>query len=68
MQGKQKRLCGLIMKPNCVGVFVLESMQIRRSDGNGRAAFLDFYTLRPVFNKVRFQDPCGRSAKMVQYT
>ena len=35
------------------------------------AAFLDFYTLRPSFNKVRFQaprlqDPCGRSAKTMQ--
>ena len=33
----------------------------------GRAAFLDFSTLRPVFKKVRFQDPCGRSAKTMQY-
>ena len=34
--------------------------------------FSDFYTLRPVFKKVRFQalhfqDPCGRSAKTMQY-
>ena len=39
---------------------------------NGRAAFSEFSALRPVFKKVcfqalRFQDPCGQSAKMVQY-
>ena len=33
---------------------------------------MDFSTLRPVFNKMcfqslRFQDQCGRSAKMMQY-
>ena len=34
---------------------------------NARAAFSDFSTLRPVFKKVRFQDPYGRSAKTMQY-
>ena len=39
-------------------------MQIRRPHENGRAAFSDFSTLRPIFKKVcfrglRFQDPCG---------
>ena len=54
------------------GVNVLESMRIRHPHGNGRAAFSDFSTLRPVFKKVRFQalrfrDSYGRSAKMMQY-
>ena len=54
------------------GVIVSESMQIRCPHENGRAVFLDFSTLRPVFKKVcfqalRFQDPCGRSAKTTQY-
>ena len=48
-------------------VIVLESMQIRRPHENGRAVFSDFSTLRPVFKKVRFQDPYGRSAKTMQY-
>ena len=53
-------------------VIVLESMRIRRPHENGRAAFLDFSTLRPVFKKVRFQtlhfqNPYGRSAKTMQY-
>ena len=39
---------------------------IRRPHENGRAAFSDFSTLRPVFKKVRFRDPCGRSAKTMQ--
>ena len=42
-------------------------MQIHRPHENRRAAFSDFSTLRPVFKKVRFQDPCGRSAKTIQY-
>ena len=47
-------------------------MRIRHPHENGRAAFLDFSTLRPVFKKVRFQglcfqDLCGRSAKTMQY-
>ena len=54
------------------GVIVLESMRIRRPHENGRAAFSDFSTLRPIFKKVRFQalrfqDPYGRSAKTMQY-
>ena len=54
------------------GVIVSESMQICRPHENGRAAFLDFSTLTPVFKKVpfqalRFQDPCGRTAQMMQY-
>ena len=54
------------------GVIVSESMQIRRPHENGRAAFSDFSTLRPGFKKVcfqalHFQDPCGRSAKTMQY-
>ena len=47
-------------------VIILESMQIRRPHENGRAAFSDFSTLRPVFKKVCLQDPCGRSAKTMQ--
>ena len=52
------------------GVIVLEST--RRPHENGRAAFSDFSTLRPVLKKVsfqvlRFQDPYGRSAKTMQY-
>ena len=55
------------------GVVVLESMRIRRPHENGRAVFSDFSALRPVFEKVcfqslRFQDPCGPSAKTMQYT
>ena len=54
------------------GVIILESMRIRCPHENGRAAFLDFSTLRPIFKKVhfqalRFQDPYGRSAKTMQY-
>ena len=49
------------------GVIVLESMRIRCPHENERAAFSDFSTLRPVFKKVHFQDPCGRSAKTMQY-
>ena len=49
-------------------VIVLESMRIHCPDEYVRTAFWDFSTLRPVFKKVRFQalrfqDPCGRSAK-----
>ena len=40
------------------GVIVLESMQIRCPPKNGRAAFSDFSTLRPVFKKARFQAMC----------
>ena len=52
-------------------VIVLESMRIRRPHENASAAVSDFSTLRPGFKKVRFQvlrlqDPCGRSAKMMQ--
>ena len=36
-------------------IIILESMQIRRPHENGRAAFSDFSTLRPVFKKVRVQ-------------
>ena len=48
------------------------SMQIRCPRDNGRAASSDFSTLRLVFKKVhfqalRFQDPCGWSAKTMQY-
>ena len=49
------------------GVIVLESMRIRRPHENGRAAISDFSTLRPVLKKMHFQDPCGRSAKTMQY-
>ena len=54
------------------GVIVLESMQIHCPHENWRAAFADFSTLRPIFKKVRFQalrfqDPCGWSAKTMQY-
>ena len=47
-------------------------MRIRHPHENGRAAFSDFSTLRPVFKEVRFQallfqDPCERSAKAMQY-
>ena len=47
-------------------------MRICRPHENGRAAFSDFSTLRLVLKKVRFQvlsfqDPCGPSAKTVQY-
>ena len=36
------------------GVIVLESMRIRRPHENGRAAFSDFSTLRPVFQRSVF--------------
>ena len=54
------------------GIIVLESMRIRHPHENGRAAFLDFFTLTPVFKRLRFQalhfqDPCGSLAKMMQY-
>ena len=49
-----------------VKVIFLESMQICCPHENGTAAFSDFSTLRPVFKKVHFQDPRGRSAKMMQ--
>ena len=49
------------------GVIIPESMLIRRQH-----VFSDFSTLRPSFKKVRFQalrfqDPCGRVAKTMQY-
>ena len=49
-----------------------ENMWICCPRENARAAFSDFSTLRPGFKKVRFQalrfqDPCGRSAKTMQY-
>ena len=47
------------------GVIVSESMQIHCPHENGRAS--NFSTLRPVVKKVCFQDPCGRSAKTMQY-
>ena len=54
------------------GVIVFISMRIRCPHENGRAAFSYFSTLRAVFKKVRiqalrFQDPCRRSAKTMQY-
>ena len=48
-------------------MIVSESMRIHCPYENGRAAFSDFSTLRPIFKKMRFQDPCGQSAKMIQY-
>ena len=38
----------------------------------GGLRFLDFFTLTPVFKRLRFQalhfqDPCGSLAKMMQY-
>ena len=48
------------------GIIVSESMQIRHAHENGRAAFSDFSTLRPVFKKVRFHAPCGQLAKTMQ--
>ena len=54
------------------GVIVLESMWIHCPHENRRAVFSGFSTLRPVFKKVcfqalRFQNPCGWLAKMMQY-
>ena len=54
------------------GVIVLQSMHIRCPHENGRAAFSDFSTPRPVFKKVHFQalhfqDLYGQLAKMMQY-
>ena len=48
------------------GVIDTESMHICCPHENARPAFLDFSTLKPGFKKVRLQDPCGRSAKMMQ--
>ena len=36
------------------GAIVLESMRIRCSHEKGRAVFLDFFTLRPIFKKCAF--------------
>ena len=53
------------------GVIDPQRMRNRCPNENTTAAFWDFSTLRPGFKKVllqalRFQDPFGRSAKMMQ--
>ena len=50
------------------GVIDTQSMRIHRPHENTRAVFSDFPPLRPGFKTVCLQDPCGRSAEMMQNT